>query len=1215
MVVKKYLCAAPRPESWEEKAEALLKSLGGDKVKREHVARQTLDMLKERHKHEKKRTGPGRKSNAEHAIAFYEYLIGHKGLAGKQDSDDDIASSDDDDENSRSDQSSSSKTIDTKEFLDQHDDACDVCMSGGELICCLTCSLVFHKECIRPVLKSIPSNWMCPHCITQGVNNFKRHSKTWKSAARGILLMNKMKEEFLSELEQRKEKDTVEGEVNGEHKGKTSVEESSATNTTKSTKMKSLINNDNISSVNEENLNSKHPTSEDNTKAKGLKEKVKGRTIAAAGGNTSADSSVSSADAISDSKRNLALYKIADSYSKSTESLLVRGRRQRKQPSLYQPQLCADSRWKSDEKNLETDGNDNDHTDSSEDDIDRNTDSSEGEQDESNARHSKSRRVVTTHKAKDSKTQMENNVIICIGEDAVGRQKSDGSSFCNFCHDDASILICVFCGCRTCFGKHDETNLLLCDNCDNEYHIRCLGLSTVPSAQKWFCPSCTKIKATTTPKLLSTRRASFARTQASTVEVDSEADHSRRGSSNRKSRSSSTTPTTRNPVAAGKRATDSEVPEKRSRGRPSKFRVETESTPASSLSPRKRVRTPKAAANSVEIMEQQKRSRQSKSTTNTSATTPSTGRKRGRPPKNAPTNAPTVRSKSAPPPSLRKRGRPSKATSNPVVIPSKVDSTVKKKVPKPTTPSSSVTVKKLSNSAVSEDPMKPQEPVKVSRVSGRTVKRASFHDELDEGEQHLRSYKWGESQSTNTISKTAPLKSQEAQTHRTSSKSPEQSEPARKKQKIEENTTTQAKATLSETKSAKSQIKTSAIVEDKDEEMADPSPIAPVRMKPVLQPPAPRIAPVRMKPVLQPPATAIRPPISVPETPKPIEKMGLNAEEAKKIIIDVGTNKEEKNEPKDLKVDAAPSITKEEVAQKIQSPPPTTTTLPQITNKPVTTTIAAKAAVSTNAAPKASPTIPQEFPSSGSVGGTSGISNYPSTSLLDPVALEAAVKALPEPKETKGEKTGATKTPRRKPGARECMQISRRFGVNIIPEKYMTILLDYCRRGKVEHLIKMRERLDCHSRFLEYQLAGLEARVKDVGESKVVVPALPPHKRDSSTRHRGGGVTPPPFPMNKRAPALGGSSSISTKVPVAAQSLGKNNKSPLVASQQASSGTTSSKIRTTENTVKKLPVKPTTVPKPATAPKHPTSSITTTAANHFRSKTGVACPAGKQNKD
>ena len=48
MVVKKYLRAAPRRELWEEKAEALLKSLGGDKVKRKHVARQTLGMLKER---------------------------------------------------------------------------------------------------------------------------------------------------------------------------------------------------------------------------------------------------------------------------------------------------------------------------------------------------------------------------------------------------------------------------------------------------------------------------------------------------------------------------------------------------------------------------------------------------------------------------------------------------------------------------------------------------------------------------------------------------------------------------------------------------------------------------------------------------------------------------------------------------------------------------------------------------------------------------------------------------------------------------------------------------------------------------------------------------------------------------------------------------------------------------------------------------------------
>lgn len=75
--------------------------------------------------------------------------------------------------------------------------------------------------------------------------------------------------------------------------------------------------------------------------------------------------------------------------------------------------------------------------------------------------------------------------------------------------------------------------------------------------------------------------------------------------------------------------------------------------------------------------------------------------------------------------------------------------------------------------------------------------------------------------------------------------------------------------------------------------------------------------------------------------------------------------------------------------------------------------------------------------------------------------------------------SSSTKAPRRKPGARECMQISRRFGAEIIPESYMEILLDYATRGKIEHLIRMRERMDDHSRFLESQLAGLEALIQD----------------------------------------------------------------------------------------------------------------------------------------
>jgi hypothetical protein len=105
-----------------------------------------------------------------------------------------------------------------------------------------------------------------------------------------------------------------------------------------------------------------------------------------------------------------------------------------------------------------------------------------------------------------------------------------------------------------------------------------------------------------------------------------------------------------------------------------------------------------------------------------------------------------------------------------------------------------------------------------------------------------------------------------------------------------------------------------------------------------------------------------------------------------------------------------------------------------------------------------------------------------------PGASEAAAASVPS---EEADASREVKVPRRKPGARECMQISRRFGVRVIPDKYVEIMTDYCKRGKVEHLIRMRERLDEHSRYLEAQLAGLEALVKTKGESDVVVPLLP----------------------------------------------------------------------------------------------------------------------------
>lgn len=50
-----------------------------------------------------------------------------------------------------------------------HNDLCETCGLGGDLLCCSTCNLVFHLECTRPKLATIPENdWSCAYCIASG---------------------------------------------------------------------------------------------------------------------------------------------------------------------------------------------------------------------------------------------------------------------------------------------------------------------------------------------------------------------------------------------------------------------------------------------------------------------------------------------------------------------------------------------------------------------------------------------------------------------------------------------------------------------------------------------------------------------------------------------------------------------------------------------------------------------------------------------------------------------------------------------------------------------------------------------------------------------------------------------------------------------------------------------------------------------------------------
>ncbi|XP_063786894.1 chromodomain-helicase-DNA-binding protein 3 isoform X3 [Pseudophryne corroboree] len=51
-----------------------------------------------------------------------------------------------------------------------HQDYCEVCQQGGEIILCDTCPRAYHLVCLEPELEHAPQGkWSCPHCEKEGV--------------------------------------------------------------------------------------------------------------------------------------------------------------------------------------------------------------------------------------------------------------------------------------------------------------------------------------------------------------------------------------------------------------------------------------------------------------------------------------------------------------------------------------------------------------------------------------------------------------------------------------------------------------------------------------------------------------------------------------------------------------------------------------------------------------------------------------------------------------------------------------------------------------------------------------------------------------------------------------------------------------------------------------------------------------------------------------
>lgn len=48
-----------------------------------------------------------------------------------------------------------------------HQDYCEVCQQGGEIILCDTCPRAYHMVCLDPDMERAPEGtWSCPHCVS-----------------------------------------------------------------------------------------------------------------------------------------------------------------------------------------------------------------------------------------------------------------------------------------------------------------------------------------------------------------------------------------------------------------------------------------------------------------------------------------------------------------------------------------------------------------------------------------------------------------------------------------------------------------------------------------------------------------------------------------------------------------------------------------------------------------------------------------------------------------------------------------------------------------------------------------------------------------------------------------------------------------------------------------------------------------------------------------
>jgi hypothetical protein len=426
-------------------------------------------------RNDSKRSGPGRKSNAEHAINFYQYIL----QLDAQEQSSITNDSKHPNENVKYVEIDGNKTMELQDFLDQHNDLCEVCSQGGDLLCCNTCNLVFHLLCSRPKLTKMPAdNWNCSFCIASGITGHKRESRVRRRASSAVREMLRLKRSLPNtENEEVKQSDAstnslrsvvddarhqddnnpspnkhdqlIEKDQKIDERMEIELQDTKMTETTP-VKNKDIQEEENNSMAVEEIIveqQTMHQEKDDTDKKHFLNLNMTTNSVNPNDGGDRVDvvatETVDQNDSTNKRKRDLdeCVLESDDGQDGPTRKI----RRLRRQPILYDPQTCAASEWQSDGvfewKTL-----------------------SPSERGIPNSQLSSG----TTTEAAKRKSMLDTkgrDLSRAKYVDDFHHDENDNdnnplrdSIWCNFCRDDPTIPVCCFCGCRTCYGKHNKVN-------------------------------------------------------------------------------------------------------------------------------------------------------------------------------------------------------------------------------------------------------------------------------------------------------------------------------------------------------------------------------------------------------------------------------------------------------------------------------------------------------------------------------------------------------------------------------------------------------------------------------------------------------------------------------------------------------------------------------------------------------------------------------------